>query len=46
MGDGRITSLSTVLEHNEFLWTEEQEPISQNHFFFIKQTQLQEPCNT
>jgi hypothetical protein len=35
MGDGRITSLSTVLEHNEFLWTEEQEPISQNHFFFL-----------
>lgn len=34
MGDGRITSLSTVVEQSEFLWTEEQEPISQNHFFF------------
>lgn len=33
IGDGRITSLSTVVEQREFLWTEEQEPISKSHFF-------------
>jgi len=35
IGDGRITSLSTVLEQTESLWTEEQEPILLNHFFFL-----------